>query len=94
MCIRDSPLTDKIGQNVADFLAADMKRGIIPSSFLPLQSGVGLSLIHIFSKCVHKLINYAQKIMSRQFDLPITPTDVAEDVYKRQDVERSYPRVT
>ena len=35
------PVTDKIGQNVADFLAADMKRGIIPSSFLPLQSGVG-----------------------------------------------------
>ena len=35
------PLTDKIGQNVADFLAADMKRGIIPSTFLPLQSGVG-----------------------------------------------------
>ena len=25
----------------ADFLAADMKRGIIPSTFLPLQSGVG-----------------------------------------------------
>lgn len=37
------PLTDKIGQNVADFLAADMKRGIIPSTFLPLQSGVGTS---------------------------------------------------
>lgn len=35
------PITDKIGQNVADFLAADMKRGIIPSTFLPLQSGVG-----------------------------------------------------
>ena len=35
------PLTDKIGQNVADFLAADMKRGIIPPTFLPLQSGVG-----------------------------------------------------
>lgn len=35
------PVTDKIGQNVADFLAADMRRGIIPSSFLPLQSGVG-----------------------------------------------------
>ena len=35
------PITDKIGQNVADFLLADMKRGIIPSSFLPLQSGVG-----------------------------------------------------
>ena len=35
------PITDKIGENVADFLAADMRRGIIPSTFLPLQSGVG-----------------------------------------------------
>lgn len=35
------PVTDKIGQNVADFLMSDMKRGIIPETFLPLQSGVG-----------------------------------------------------
>jgi succinate CoA transferase len=35
------PVTDQIGQNVADFLIADLKRGLIPSSFLPLQSGVG-----------------------------------------------------
>ncbi|MDR2859763.1 MAG: acetyl-CoA hydrolase, partial [Mediterranea sp.] len=35
------PITDQIGVNVANFLAADMKRGIIPSTFLPLQSGVG-----------------------------------------------------
>lgn len=35
------PITDQIGVNVAEFLAADMKRGIIPSTFLPLQSGVG-----------------------------------------------------
>lgn len=35
------PVTDKIGQNVAEFLASDMRRGIIPSTFLPLQSGVG-----------------------------------------------------
>ena len=35
------PITDKIGQNVADFLAANMRTGIIPKSFLPLQSGVG-----------------------------------------------------
>lgn len=38
---KPDPITDMIGQNVADFLAADMKRGIIPSTFLPLQSGVG-----------------------------------------------------
>lgn len=35
------PVTDKIGQNVADFLASDMRAGVIPSTFLPLQSGVG-----------------------------------------------------
>ena len=35
------PVTDQIGHNVAQVLLNDMKRGIIPSSFLPLQSGVG-----------------------------------------------------
>lgn len=36
-----TPLTDQIGQNVADFLVAEMKAGRIPPQFLPLQSGVG-----------------------------------------------------
>lgn len=35
------PVTTQIGHNVAEFLANDMKRGIIPPEFLPLQSGVG-----------------------------------------------------
>jgi len=35
------PVTTKIGMNVAEVLVADMKRGIIPQSCLPLQSGVG-----------------------------------------------------
>ena len=34
-------VTMQIGHNVAQFLISDMKRGIIPSTFLPLQSGVG-----------------------------------------------------
>jgi len=34
-------VTDKIGQNVANFLAAEIKAGRIPIQFLPLQSGVG-----------------------------------------------------
>jgi succinate CoA transferase len=34
-------VTTQIGKNVADFLAGELKRGAIPSSFLPLQSGVG-----------------------------------------------------
>ncbi|MBI1752955.1 MAG: acetyl-CoA hydrolase/transferase family protein [Acidobacteria bacterium] len=34
-------VTDQIGQHVARFLVAEMKAGRIPSSFLPLQSGVG-----------------------------------------------------
>lgn len=33
--------TMKIGKNVADFLAKEMKEGRIPSTFLPIQSGVG-----------------------------------------------------
>jgi propionyl-CoA:succinyl-CoA transferase len=36
-----TPVTDRIGQNVAEFLAAEMKAGRIPPQFLPLQSGVG-----------------------------------------------------
>ncbi len=39
-----SPLdavTHQIGANVANFLAAEIKAGRIPSSFLPIQSGVG-----------------------------------------------------
>jgi len=36
-----SPVTAKIGNNVAEFLAAEIKRGLIPASFLPVQSGVG-----------------------------------------------------
>lgn len=35
------PITQKIGENVANFLAAEMKAGRIPPQFLPLQSGVG-----------------------------------------------------
>lgn len=33
--------TLKIGANAADFLVSQMKKGIIPPSFLPIQSGVG-----------------------------------------------------
>jgi acetyl-CoA hydrolase len=34
-------ITARIGQNVAEFLAAELKRGLIPKEFLPVQSGVG-----------------------------------------------------
>ncbi len=34
-------VTEKIGENVAHFLAAEIKAGRIPASFLPIQSGVG-----------------------------------------------------
>ena len=33
--------TAKIGQNVANFLAGELKRGTVPPEFLPIQSGVG-----------------------------------------------------
>lgn len=34
-------VTQKIGDNVANFLVSEMKAGRIPASFLPVQSGVG-----------------------------------------------------
>jgi succinate CoA transferase len=34
-------VTDMIGQNVANFLAGELKGGRIPKEFLPIQSGVG-----------------------------------------------------
>lgn len=35
------PITCKIGENVADFLANEILVGRVPSGFLPIQSGVG-----------------------------------------------------
>ena len=35
------PITAKIGQNVADFLAGEIRSGRVPHDFLPIQSGVG-----------------------------------------------------
>jgi succinate CoA transferase len=34
-------VTNKLGQNVAEFLAGEIRAGRIPAEFLPLQSGVG-----------------------------------------------------
>ena len=36
-----TPVTERIGNNVAEFLVAEMRTGRIPREFLPLQSGVG-----------------------------------------------------
>ena len=35
------PVTRKIGENVVNFILNDMKRGVIPSTGLPIQSGIG-----------------------------------------------------
>jgi acetyl-CoA hydrolase len=37
----ESPITTKIGQNVAEFLAAEARSGRLPLGALPIQSGVG-----------------------------------------------------
>ena len=36
-----SELTARSGERVAEFLASEIKRGLIPKGFLPVQSGVG-----------------------------------------------------
>lgn len=35
------PVTRKIGENVVDFILSDMRRGTIPTTGLPIQSGIG-----------------------------------------------------
>jgi len=35
------PSAERIGENVAEFLAAELHNGFIPRDFLPIQSGVG-----------------------------------------------------
>lgn len=38
---KNDEVTEMIGQNVASFLAGELKAGRIPAQFLPIQSGVG-----------------------------------------------------
>lgn len=38
---KPTPITEQIGENVAEFLVSEMRAGRIPPQFLPLQSGVG-----------------------------------------------------
>lgn len=35
------PVTEKIGENVAEFFSTELREGRLPKSFLPIQSGVG-----------------------------------------------------
>ena len=35
------PVTRKIGENVVNFILSDIKRGVIPATGLPIQSGIG-----------------------------------------------------
>ncbi len=59
----------RIGQNVAEFLAAELKRGLIPKSFLPIQSGVG------------DTANAVLKAMGEHPDIPVFEmfTEVIQD---------------
>ena len=77
------PLTDKIGQNVADFLAADMKRGIIPPTFLPLQSGVGNIANAVLGalgrdKTIPAFEMYTEVIQNSVSDLSARPREIRQ----------------
>jgi acetyl-CoA hydrolase len=64
-----SDLTAQIGHHVADFFAREIKRGLIPKTFLPVQSGVG---------------NTANAVLMALADNPVIPnfqmyTEVIQD---------------
>jgi acetyl-CoA hydrolase len=50
--------TARIGENVANFLSSELRRGLIPKTFLPIQSGVG------------DTANAVLQAMGRQSDIP------------------------
>jgi succinate CoA transferase len=58
-----------IGQNVANFLAGELRRGLIPKTFLPIQSGVG------------DTANAVLKAMGENADIPVFEmyTEVIQD---------------
>jgi propionyl-CoA:succinyl-CoA transferase len=64
-----TPVTEQIGVNVAEFLAAEMRESRIPSQFLPLQSGVG------------NIANAALGALGRSKDIPAFDmyTEVLQD---------------
>jgi acetyl-CoA hydrolase len=64
-----SETTARIGENVAGFLAGELKKGLIPKSFLPIQSGVG------------DTANAVLKSMGERRDIPVFDvyTEVIQD---------------
>ena len=64
-----SDITAQIGSNVADFLAREISRGLIPKCFLPIQSGVG------------DTANAVLKAMGERADIPVFEmyTEVIQD---------------
>lgn len=52
------PITDQIGENVANFFVEELKAGRIPKEFLPIQSGVG------------NIANAVMGAMGRNEDIP------------------------
>ena len=74
-----SSLTDQIGENVCNFLAAELKAGRIPQGFLPIQSGVG------------NIANAVLAALGRNADIPAfrMHTEVIQDsVIKLMDAGR------
>jgi len=64
-----TPVTEQIGENLAEFLAAEMRERRIPPEFLPLQSGVG------------NIANAALAALGRSKDIPAFEmyTEVLQD---------------
>ena len=64
-----SETTARIGENVAGFLTNELRRGLIPKSFLPIQSGVG------------DTANAVLKAMGQRAEIPVFDmyTEVIQD---------------
>lgn len=67
-------VTAKIGENVAEFLLSELRKGILPKEFLPLQSGVGNianAVLSSLGKCtdIPAFTMYTEVIQNSVIDL-------------------------
>ena len=97
-----TPETEAIGQNVVDFLLADMRRGHIPPTMFPIQSGVGATgnaVMEAIGKCgaLPKLEVFSEVVQDAIIDMmlegKISQASVAAMTVSNECLKKVYDNI-